>query len=499
MRQRRATRPRCDVCGATAPRVSARWCGRCGAGLSAAAPTTDARGPAGRVGRLVAGALVLAGLALAVATVASRTADRPAVPGGLDVELPGASALPAPVEPDAPGVAGVGRDTGEPPPVVCAGRRRCVAWEVALPPGPHLTGPPTHGLVVVGGGSEVLGVEVATGTVRWRVTRDGGRGLLGTNVATAAGHAVFVTEPDRLRAVDLEVGRTTWTRELTGLRSVEAAETAVGLLHLAVRTAPTEADGTRALLALDPVTGDLRWRHEGRAVVTSAGPVLVREDALVGLDAVEGEGRWELPLELDGRGVRTLALAHHLVVADDAAVHVVDAEDGTVVASASTATATIDGTGVLLHDGDQLGLVTAAGPAWWIPAPDGCCRGLHLGEDGAWVLTDDRVLVLDHGDGAARAEVVPWLDDAVVDVSWWLVGGLLLGYEDRPAGAGAARLLARDARTGAPVARLGSGAPVAVVDRDLLVLMSDRLVRLTAAGPPPARFGGGPAWSPGPA
>jgi hypothetical protein len=468
--------------------------------VAAAVPATDAGDrPAGRVGRLAAGTVVLAGLGLAIATWAPRAGDRAAAPGGLDVELPGASALPAPVEPGAAGEAGLDPDTGEPSPVDCAGRRRCVAWEVPLPPGPHLAGPPTHGLVVVGGGSEVLGVETATGTVRWRVTRDGGRGLLGTNVATAAGHAVFVTEPDRLRAVDLEVGRTAWARELEGLRSVEAAATAGGLLHLAVRIVPTEAGETRALLALDPATGDLRWRREGRAVVTAAGPVLVAADALVGLDAVQGEGRWELPLGLDGRGLRTLALEHQLVVADDATVHVVDAETGRVVAAADTATATIDGAGVLLHDGDQLGLVTAAGLAWWIPAPAGCCRGLHLGDDGAWVLADDRVLVLDHGDGAARSEAVPWLDDAVMGVSWWLVGDLLLGYEDRSSGAGAARLLARDARTGAPVARLASGAPVAVLDGDLLVLLGDRLVRLTADGPPPARFGGGPAWSPGPA
>jgi hypothetical protein len=450
--------------------------------------------------RVLGGTVAVVVVVVGTAMLVPRSSPESAAPGELEVALPGAGDVPAAADAVAPGAAGAGVDASEPDPVTCAGRRRCIAWEVALTTGSNLVAPPTDGLVVVGGGGEVLGIEAQEGTVRWRASRDGGRGPLGTAVATSAGLAAFVTEPDRLRAVDLELGRTAWTRELAGLRSVEAAATAGGLLHLAVRHVPADEGGSRGLLALDPDEGDLRWRHDGRAIVTTAGPVLVTDEGLLGLDPVDGEGRWERPLDLGGdEGVRTLALGPHVVVADGATVHVVAADDGRVVATAATAITTVDGSALLLHDGDQLGLVTAAGLAWWIPAPDGCCQGLHVTEDAVWLFADRRLVVHDHGDGAPRSAATLWLDGAAAEGPWWLVGGLLLGYEDRPSATGPARLLARDARTGAPVATLTSGAPVAVVDEDLLVLMGDRLVRLTAAPPPPARFGGGPAWAPGPA
>jgi outer membrane protein assembly factor BamB len=105
-------------------------------------------------------------------------------------------------------------------------------------------------------------------------------------------------ESSDVRAHDAETGAPLWQRTMS------AAFPITSRLDMSLQLAPDTGpylviDGERALLALDPRTGALRWEEKvvGLASYASAGPVVVVTDSssVRALDPATGAARWRHP------------------------------------------------------------------------------------------------------------------------------------------------------------------------------------------------------------
>lgn len=304
-----ARRTTCPDCGADWRRATARFCGRCGAGLATTGESDRgqrrAAAPAHRSVRLLAtGLAILAMLAVAVAVEAVRGAapevDGPPAAGATEVRLPPPASLGTAREPDASG----GHLTCEP--------RGCEQWRLRLA-GP-LEGVAVTGrwIAVVdgtrlrvrgatrsdpfGGGWAVDLREVTTAEGRpVAAVTDDGRVRLRDLVVTADG-TVVLAQPDGLFAVGRD-GTVRWHRVVERLRSIHLRDD-----HLVVFAAPASAGGRSSddALAVSVADGSLVWRQAAGRPLPGApdGILTLHPDGTMALlDPAAGTARWERNLD----------------------------------------------------------------------------------------------------------------------------------------------------------------------------------------------------------
>lgn len=273
----------CPTCGRSwGP--DATFCGACGTLLGPAPPqptepSSVARGR--RAGLIVLTALVVAAAVLAVPQVSFPSLSPKDVDD--EVELPTAVGA-APTTP--------ADDSGDP--VRCVGHQSpaaCIVWQVetrgSQPLGPRLPGID----LLVGSGPGGLQVrETDTGEVRW--SRDDLPEMWPLGVVNGV---VVARTRSLTQGFDARDGSALWAK--TGLRPVGLP---LQLDPPAVLLGRGDADGTTALIALEPRDGDARWEWtppwEGVVTsVASASPHAILASGagqLARIDATTGQTLW---------------------------------------------------------------------------------------------------------------------------------------------------------------------------------------------------------------
>ena len=423
----------CSGCGATWPAATARFCGSCGAQLSAAAADAPSGRSASRrsvvllgAGGIVAALLGVTSMTGWVATSAWAPAPDPSerevvLPdGGVAADPPLAS---APPEGDASRTPTAARGLWCLP----AG---CDAWRRAVDPDDEVVG--GSGLVVILGADGLTVLDGASGEVAWTdrlgdlvpVTGDGDRigGLrrAGMTQVEVRDRGVFVTIGHRVGAFDHD-GQRRWLLDLGDWQP--DALTVIDDLLVLQRWDWSDAERAGRIAVVDVVDGLVRWEREATNtnVVASSGIVVETGGdgapstaTFVSLDPRTGETQWEQPRTPEA----WLASAGPWVLVHGPSVALLDARSGQEVEAIG---------GRLVQEpvavGDRWVLVVDRGGVpsarelvgadaegeilWRIPAPrgGGCCvEVLAVAPD---------TVVVGHGDDRLAIETVtgqrlPW-------------------------------------------------------------------------------------------
>jgi serine/threonine-protein kinase len=242
------------------------------------------------------------------------------------------------------------------------------AW--SQPTGGDVFASPAVGGDVVVVGSEdgsVYGLDLATGTQRWKATTDD---AVQSSALVDAGQAIVGSNDGRLRALDLADGSTEWSTDL-GYQLVSSPALAGDLVLIG-------ADG---LHALDRSTGAPQWSSPTGDVVVSSpavadGVAVVgsNDGSVYGIDVRDGERRWAV--DTGGPVVSTPRIAKGVAYVggggDDGLVYAIDVTTGRV--------------------------------RWKAAAGGGALRSSPaIGEDALYIGTADRrVVALDLADGSRR-------------------------------------------------------------------------------------------------
>jgi outer membrane protein assembly factor BamB len=409
---------RCPSCRISSDRASARWCGRCGAPLQeSAAAVGDDRD----VVVAVAAALGVAGIRWLPTGGADGSRapnagdlegnDRVELPGEL-TDLPSASADNGVIDRRA---AVLGPDA--------AGTLRS-AWrtELDVPAGGLAL---TDDLVVAAAGEHVVGVDRATGTVRWR-TRVGGQPLSAPITVQPASHrtpiVVVATAEGRVAALDGGSGRPRWGTDVGGTERqapqlVGAGDAGVVVVH-AGHVQAFDADGA----TLWERSGDAVTRGEVGEVVT-----VVAGERLFGVDTDDGTVGWERDVSAAARE-RPYTLGDVVAVRAGDELLALDASSGAVRWSRRPATDLrgapfVAADTVVVGDADGAVAVDARGEeAWRVDTVDaGAVVDVSTAADGrriAVVLDGPlRLRLVDARSGEQIASVVPsaWFASAAID------------------------------------------------------------------------------------
>lgn len=433
---------RCPRCGAPVP-LDALGCPGCGlsraeaARLAPPAPPRSGRHPAPLVtlAALVVLAMVVAGVALR-----SATADDEPEAGG---DTTAATTAPPATVPTPPDVvdelpvrarAELGGTIGE--------RVAPVGEAVAATVGGDFT---TGEMVLVG----------ADGDVRWRA--DLGIPLGEDPLGVVANAEVVVTRAvggdgvrDLLVARRARDGEEAWTRDVasTGLLALQMTATA----DLVVVTA---AD---SVVALEPATGEERWRHEAPIVVGAAvdgDRVVVAEDRIDGqrpqiltLGLADGEELDSIELPVESVDVRWPVLAG----GGDAVVVAGDGEWARRFVGLDLAAGAVQGNGSARAEHEGAPLAVAGGVLLLATADTGTLLGLSL-TDGSlrWANGHTALGLTELADGMVLTR---GFDVAVVD----------------PVDGGATVVMSRAPNVGGPPVRTEGGLVVVPEETGLLIL-----------------------------
>jgi hypothetical protein len=253
-----------------------------------------------------------------------------------------------------------------------------------------------------------------------------------SSIAASDDLVVAITPAGRVAAASATSGHIRWRdadvalRELLGVRRYADATVLVGR-PLAGASGPGQVE--EVAYGLDSRTGAVAWVRRGdRVVLAASGPVLVRGDALLGLDAAGGATRWAEVAP--GSVTAATSVADTVVLAVDRPPSLVllDGRSGTTL-GAVPGVATLSSPApsaaapVVVPVAAGVVVVDRDGSWWAADVPEGpCCDG-HLVTDTEVLvqLTRDRLLVLDRGTGARREVVAAGSGGA------WGVGGTSVG------------------------------------------------------------------------
>jgi outer membrane protein assembly factor BamB len=249
-------------------------------------------------------------------------------------------------------------------------------WDTQVPPKePFESFTIGHSPVVMGQrlyllsrSARVVAVDRGTGAMLFR-THDTESA---TDLAVRAGTVITRSlEQSDVRAHDAQTGAPLWQRAMSAPFPITTR------LETSLRLAPDNGlyfvlDGQRALLALDPRTGAVRWEQpiQGLASYAMAGTVVVLTDSasVRGLDATNGSVRWRHPTgglsvvaPLDDT-TALLALSTRMCTVDAASGtlrrhgrHRLHEQDGVLDARGGLVVMTTDGVARLFRrDGDDL-------------------------------------------------------------------------------------------------------------------------------------------------
>lgn len=496
---------RCPDCGGALRDAGARWCPRCGAHLAAVtssaagtarggaadAATSGALEPARRL--LAAAIVLLAAVLVGSALLEGGDADRGAADdtAAAGVELPdrassgsGAPSGPAASEDDP---APAGRTSG----AACAEVAGCLAWRTVLPdaaPPPVPALARAGNLVIVGGSEGVVGVDTTTGAVRWSRPWPGPPDAARTFVATGD---LLVLAGRGLSLYHAPTGLVIGHLPVPGIRDLTDAA-AFGDRVLVTLVSEVEGRERSSVMALGRGDGGPRWWEVADEVaLTTAGPVVLRDGELAGLDPHDGSPRWRVPDRPAGAsgllGVAE-AVAYRQGPSTDALLAFRSADTGQIPEPWSGRTRFRTSPGDVgrpaLAD-SVLQSVIGGVLRWSVPAGDDpCCGATHRASPllvtpvaapgAAWRVRDRR--------GGSAVTWVPETPDAGAP------GRVVLGdFTVEAAGIDRTRradLRVRDVRSGVSVAG-GSGLlPVAVLEGgDLLLAGDGRIVRLAVPRP----------------
>jgi len=239
-----------------------------------------------------------------------------------------------------------------------------------------------EGMVIVSNQTKLVALDQATGAERWRAARP----QSGSSPLIAGGLVYVGTRGEGLKAYDAETGAVVW-QFLSGIPAAPDGEPA-GVFD----TSPILVDGTLfmaggsygGLFALDPATGEERWRFDTHGWVRSSpavagGIVYIASNALFdadqtdpapsalyAVDAATGAERWSLPFAADIEMSWSTPLIHGATVL----IGVCNFDGGNgvwIAADAATGT-------------ERWRFETSA-PMWWAsPASDGATYFLPDGE-----------------------------------------------------------------------------------------------------------------------
>ncbi|MFA9430666.1 hypothetical protein [Egicoccus sp. AB-alg2] len=263
-------RRQCEACGASWPRATSRWCGRCGAALTGPRGVTVGRTrPRGAV---VLGLLAVLGVAVGYRALPPDplAAGDPAMPGDVDVQLP-VEARPGPdADPPRAGVTPSDPDTDPDAASDPAGGRGvpredscfpqgCAAWQVDGVD--HRNVWVGDGLVVHASRDGMLALDPHTGEVRWQrpTASDAAQAWSHDLRGAVGGGLVAVADGPRLLLFDATDGHQRTTTELPFARASELAWLGDRLL---VAGGPVGQGSQGELLVVD-VDGAVLGHHVG--------------------------------------------------------------------------------------------------------------------------------------------------------------------------------------------------------------------------------------------
>jgi hypothetical protein len=524
----------CATCGRENPSGSARWCGGCGAEISAATgastrarispiepssdPASDAEPvmgttagrPRARGPRALALSLLLIAALVVGAVVSAPGRDRVDDDAG-EVELPRSEALPIPTDPPGPD-ADEARDRPveglEPVREIAPG---AVVWADQVtnePLSPTADLEVADGLIITAERSpgetedelaaDVVAVDATTGEQVWMRTVTAPWFPPTAPGLAVAGRWAVVADCAQLTGVDLTDGEVVWQHRserqilLNDVAPAPRDDPEVVLVVTSNRISP-RLDWV--VSAVDVVTGEIRWDREVfRAAVTPDAAVVLEEDGrLIGLSATTGEPLWETTpdtsssdlfsvggaiLETDDRaGTRgwLRAAADGRLLFDDE-VH----RHGLPMPGRADVERQVE----LVTTVDEVALVEDGKVRWSVPQPDAaCCVGSHVpaGEQAvAVLLAEGTLLRLDRRDG----EVLSDRNVRGVQATNTTLAGRFVLAADEPIRDRAMPLRLTDTSDPAGwrvVATLTEGQVVAVLpEGDVLLLADDRVHRVTS-------------------
>lgn len=367
---------RCDACDALWDGANARWCGRCGAPLSASA-TTDGQRERRRRHRKIAVGVALCLSTVFAATVVTGDWGRPATMP-VRSERGNETVFPAPVGRIAAAVAAAPPvvlsdipriTTAQPGPGEVCAPDGCLRWML---PDVDRWGAIAQrsGLIVHLVHGDLVAIDGFRGTSEWRRLHQPPEGtgpepslfhLAQDELFVGYGHHVvrhdLGTGAERVVEVDFAPLRATHVLDAGEVALVGGMRLGVGqawgvaaidrngstrwaLTDLRAPPVLLRDDGVRAVLAapdgggltaLDGDTGEVRWtRPEGTSLVDGSGPVLLVDpdgERVEAIDLADGRTRWELegggPVDDAWRVGPWLALS----LGETVRVHEVDAGD----------------------------------------------------------------------------------------------------------------------------------------------------------------------------
>ena len=156
----------------------------------------------------------------------------------------------------------------------------------------------TQGVIAYGTNQGAVGINAATGRVRWNL--DLGSSLSGVAYDPGTGLAYFAGSTPYLYAVDPLTGKIAWSVLLPGITLASQLILADGTLYTAI------GNGTqRQVVAVDVASRTVRWTsawftdHLSFSPVLSAGMVYAAGHFLSAYDAATGETRWNVPISDD--------------------------------------------------------------------------------------------------------------------------------------------------------------------------------------------------------
>jgi hypothetical protein len=298
----------CPACGVETPttvgRQPARWCGSCGARLAPLPPADpDRRRPWASPGlpAIVGVALLAALLALGVNAAGERLASPSA--GSLEVDLDRedvAAVVTGPVSDDGP---------------VCLRAPDCVAWIApASIAGRTPTATVAGELTLVRVRDGVEARDTDDGSLQWRTPLADAADRSSYLPVLTVGHLALLTDvradDGALVALDLASGDVRWRIDgVTEVVDVEAQGEAQGevLLVQVLRPRTGDADGTsprhrsrvEEVLAVEPVTGEVRWSARGDLLHLVGDGAVVVADGEVAVVGATGDDLWRRNLDED--------------------------------------------------------------------------------------------------------------------------------------------------------------------------------------------------------